>query len=337
MTASELIKDLGDKKYRPVYYLHGEEAYYIDLVADFIEKNILSEAEKSFNQTVFYGRETDMITILNAAKRFPMMSEYQVILVKEAQNLKPGKSDSELFEAYAENPLRSTILVFCHKYGTLDKRLKLAKSIEKHGVLFESKKLYDNQVPDWINSYLSAKRFSIHAKASQLVAEYLGNDLSKISNELDKLILNLAPGKEIGIKEIEENIGISKEYNVFELHNALGKKDVLKANQIIHYFASDPRSNPLVVVIGTLNTFFSKVFAYHYLKDRSKASVASALKVNPYFTSDYETAARNYNLEKTCGVISLLREYDLRSKGVGSTGNTEEGELMKELVYRILH
>ncbi|MCO4292182.1 DNA polymerase III subunit delta [Solitalea sp. MAHUQ-68] len=341
MTAAEILKELKAKKYRPIYFLHGEEEYYIDLISNYIEEKVLSDAEKGFNQTVLYGKETDMTTILNNAKRYPMMSEYQVVMVKEAQNIKFGKDkgdkDQDPFTAYVDNPLRSTILVFCYKHGKIDGRLKVFKNIEKHGVLFESKKLYDNQVPAWIADYVQEHGFKMSPQATALLAEYLGNDLLKISNELEKLMINIPKGAEIGVKEIETNIGISKEYNVFELQNALGKRDVLKANQIINYFAANKKDNPAVVVMATLAGYFSKLFVYHCLKDKSKPAVASALGVNPYFVGDYELAARNYPQGKTMQIISFLREYDLKSKGVGSTGNTDEGDLMKELVWKILH
>ncbi|SMO75947.1 DNA polymerase III subunit delta [Solitalea koreensis] len=339
MTAAELLKELKSKKYRPIYFLHGEEDYYIDLIGNYIENNILSDAEKGFNQTVLYGKDTDMITIMNNAKRYPMMSDVQVVMVKEAQNIKFGKADKDgdPFAAYVDNPLRSTILVFCYKHGKIDGRLKLFKNIDKVGVLFESKKLYDNQVPAWINEYIAEKGAKIDPKAVALLTEYLGTDLSKIANELDKLLINIPKGGSIGAKEIEANIGISKEYNVFELQNALGKRDVLKANRIINYFAANKKENPAVVVLATLAGYFIKIFTYHFLKDRSKPAVASALGVNPFFVGDYEEAARNYPLNKVVHIISLLRQADLKSKGVGSTGNTDDSELMKELVWQILH
>ncbi len=340
MTAEDILKDIKNRQFKPIYFLHGEESYYIDRITDAIESKVLNDAEKGFNQTILYGKDTDLMTILNAAKRFPMMSEYQVVIVKEAQNIKFGKEgqkEKDPFAAYLENPLKSTLLVFCHKYGSLDKRLKIAKLIDKNGVLFESKKLYDNQLADWVSKYLSAKAYTIEPKAAAMVAEYLGADLSKIANELEKLMINLKERMDITLDDIERNIGISKEFNTFELTTALGKKQVLKANQIIGYFAANKKDNPFVVILGTLNNYFTKLFAYHFLADKSKASVAAALKVNPFFVSDYETAARNYPPEKVFSVISLLRSYDLKAKGVDNTGNTEEGELMKELVFQILH
>ncbi len=340
MTAADILKDLKNKKYKPIYLLHGEEPYYVDLVSDFVEHKLLSEAERGFNQTVFYGKDTDVMTVLNASKRYPMMADYQVVLVKEAQDMKWGNDDADKkginpLLNYLENPLSSTILVFCYKYGKFDKRKKTYKAIEKSGLIFESAPLYDSKVPAWIEGFISEKGYRINQQASLMLAEYLGNDLSKIANELEKLMLNVPAGQEITLKHIQDNIGISKEYNVFELQTALSKKDAFKANQIINYFEANPKANPIVLVLGNLNNFFSKVLAFHYLSDKSPQSVAKALSVNPYFTKDYELAARNYNYGKTMQVISYLREYDLKSKGVDST--TDHGGLMKELVFKILH
>jgi len=340
MTAAELLKDLKNRKYKPVYLLHGEEPYYIDEVSDFMENKVLSDAEKGFNQTVFYGKDTDIMTVLNASKRYPMMADYQVVLVKEAQDMKWGSEDADKkgmnpLLSYLENPLASTILVFCYKYGKFDKRKKTYKAIEKNGVIVESTPLYDNKVPGWIEDFVIAKGFKINQQATFMLSEYLGNDLSKIANELEKLMLNIAQGQEISLKLVQDNIGISREYNVFELQTALSKKDVYKANQIINYFEANPRSNPIVLVLGNLNNFFSKVLVYHYVKDKSPQNLARELGVNPYFIKDYEQAARTYNYGKTMQIISYLRECDVKSKGVDS--NTDHGGLMKELMFKILH
>jgi DNA polymerase-3 subunit delta len=340
MTASEIIKDLKNKKYKPIYLLHGDEPYFIDLVSNYVEHKLLSEAEKGFNQTVFYGKDTDVMAVLNASKRYPMMADYQVVLVKEAQDMKWGtegddkKSINPLLN-YLENPLPSTILVFCYKYGKFDKRKKTYKAIEKKGLIFESGALYDSKIPAWIEGYISEKGYKINQQASLMLSEYLGNDLSKIANELEKLMLNVSAGQEITLKHIQDNIGISKEYNVFELQAALTKKDAFKANQIINYFEANPKANPIVLVLGNLNNFFSKVLTYHYVKDKTPQNLARELGVNPYFIKDYEQAARSYNYGKTMQIISYLREYDLKSKGVDS--NAPHGELMKELMFKILH
>lgn len=339
MTIEQILSDIKQRKFKPIYFLHGDESYYIDLIADTLEKEVLSEAEKGFNQTILYGKEADMLTIIGTAKRYPMMSDYQLVIIKEAQNIKFGKSETkeDPFASYVENPLKSTVLVFCHKYGSLDKRLKIAKSIEKNGVLFESKKLYDNQISEWATKYIESKGFKIEGKAAAMIAEYLGNDLGKVANEVEKVLINMGDRKTIGMDDIEKNIGISKEFNSFELNSAIVKRDVLKANRIIDYFAANKKDNPIVLILGNMNSYFSKLFTYHYLPDKSKGNVAKELKVNPFFVSEYEMAARNFNFDKTCQVISLLREYDLKSKGVESTGNTDEGELLKELVWKILH
>nr|MBC7614053.1 DNA polymerase III subunit delta [Pseudopedobacter sp.] len=334
MTAIDIIKDIKAKKLKPIYLLHGDESYYIDLISDYLEENVLNEMEKGFNQSVFYGKDTEIMMVLNAARRYPMMSDYQLILVKEAQDLKIDKA-ADQFQAYCENPLVSTILVLCHKYGKFDKRKKVYKSIEKKGLVFESNSIYENKVPAWIEDFIKSKGYHINPRASALLAEYLGNDLSKVANELEKLMLNVAKGQEIGTKEVQDNIGISKEYNVFELQNALAKRDVFKANQIINYFEANPKANPMVLIMGNLSGYFTKILKYHYIQDKSQA--ARELGVNPYFIKDYEVAARNFSLGKTFEVISLLREYDLKSKGVDSTGNTETGDLMKELVFKIIH
>ena len=340
MTAADIIKDIKNRKYKPVYLLHGDEPYFIDEVSDYVENHLLPDAEKGFNQTVLYGKDTDVMTVLNASKRYPMMADYQVVLIKEAQDMKWGsesddkKSINPLL-SYLENPLPSTILVFCYKYGKFDKRKKTYKAIEKSGLVFESTPLYDSKIPGWVESYLTGKGYKVNQQASLMLAEYLGNDLSKIANELDKLILNVAQGQEITLKHIQDNIGISKEYNVFELQAALGKKDAYKVNQIINYFEANPKANPIVLVLGNLNNFFTKVLVYHYVKDKTPQNLARELSVNPYFIKDYEQAARSYNYGKTMQIIHYLREYDLKSKGVES--NTDHGGLMKELMFKILH
>jgi len=340
MTADDILKDLKARKFKPLYLLHGEEPYYIDLVSNYIEHKLLSDAEKGFNQTVLYGKDTDVMTVLNAAKRYPMMADYQVVLIKEAQEMKWGKDDDDKktinpLLSYLENPLPSTILVFCYKYGKFDKRKKTYKAIEKKGLVYESAALYDSKIPGWIEGYIDDKGYKVNQQASLMLAEYLGNDLSKIANELEKLMLNVSPGQEITLELIHNNIGISKEYNVFELQAALGKKDVLKVNRIVNYFEANPKANPIVLVLGNLNNFFSKVLAYHYVKDRSQQNLARELGVNPYFVKDYEQAARSYDYGKTMHIISYLREYDLKSKGVESSA--EDGALMKELMFKILH
>lgn len=332
MDHKEIIGDLKKKKFSPIYFLSGEEPYFIDLIADYAEKNILDETEREFNLSVLYGRDIDVQTIISEAKRYPMMSDKQVVIIKEAQNVK----NIEDLESYVNNPLDSTVLVLCYKYKTLDKRKSFPKVLAKKGVLFESKKLYDNKVPDWINGYLKEKNYTANPKSTQLLTEYLGADLGKIANELDKLMINLPAGSEITPDHIQNNIGISKDYNTFELNDALAKKDVLKANRIVNYFASNSKEHPIPVTIAALYSYFVKVMQYHFLADKSRESAARTLGVNPFFLNDYINASRSYPPEKIKVIISVLREYDLRFKGVDNV-SADEGALLKEMVYKILH
>jgi len=312
--------------------LSGEEAFFIDEISDYIEANVLNEGEKEFNQTILYGKETDVPTIVSVAKRFPMMSDHQVVIVKEAQELK----NIEDLASYVKQPLNSTLLVLCYKYKKFDKRKTIAKTIAKAGVFFESAKLYENKIPEWINNQLKLKGYTIRPKAAQMLTEFLGTDLSKISNEIGKLEINLPKGTEITDIIIEENIGISKDYNVFELQKALGSKDVFKANQIVTYFAANQKDNPIPKVVGVLNNFFSKLLVYHATPDKSPSNIARALSIVPFFVTDYQKAAQKYPFQKLAQIISLLREYDLKSKGVNNSSTTD-GELMKELVFKILN
>lgn len=332
MKFEQILTDIENKIYRPIYLLSGEESYFIDRIADEIEENVLSETEKEFNQTILYGRDVDAPTIVSYAKRFPMMSNYQVIIVKEAQDIR----DIEDLADYAENPLESTVLVICYKYKKIDKRKQLAKRVQKKGVYFESPRIYDNKVPEWIMSNLKAKGYTITPKASSMMAEFLGTSLSKIANEIGKLCINVPEGTEIKDIHIEENIGISKDYNVFELQKAIGSRDVMKANKIVNYFAANQKDNPMAKVVAILYMYFSKIMMYHQIKDRSRNNVASILSVSPFFVGDYQTAAGNYNLRKLMQIIGLLREYDMKAKGVGSA-SPDDGALMKELIFKIMH
>ncbi len=333
MTYPQIIKELKAKKYAPIYLLHGNEPYYIDKISKYIEDNVLTEGEKSFNQMVMYGKDTDHKTLIDTCSRYPMMASHQVVILKEAQEMKTLK---ELLP-YIEKPVHTTILVICFKHKKFDGRTKFGKLVKQKALIFESKKLYDNQIPDWIQSYLKDKKLSISPSAAALVAEYLGENLSKVSNELDKLAINLAPGTEVNEKHIQEQIGISKEYNVFELQKALGAKNVVKSNRIINYFISNPKKNPLVVVVGTLFNFFSKVYLTHFLKNSSEREMMEKLGVrHAFFLKDYKLAARNYPYQQSQNVISILKEYDLKSKGVDRV-NATEGDLMKEMIFKILH
>lgn len=333
VTYEEIISDLKKRIFKPVYFLAGEESYYIDLITDYIKEKVLQEAEKSFNQVILYGEDTTVPAIIDASWRFPMMSSHQVVIVKEAQTLK--KIEDLIF--YLEKPLQSTILVINYKYRTIDKRTKFYKALESHAVYFESPRLRDYQVPAWIERYLMAQGIKTDPSASALLTEYLGTDLHKIANELNKLIITLPEGKPvITTTLIEKNIGISKDYNNFELQKAVGEKNILKANMIVHYFTNNPKDNPVTLSIASLFSYFSKLLTYHYLTDKSRNNVAAALKVNPYFVKDYETSASKYNVARTVQIISLLRTYDMKSKGYGDL-SSEPGDLLKELVFKIMH
>lgn len=317
---------------KPVYFLMGEEPYFIDQIADYIEANVLQEDEKGFNQMVLYGRDVSVDEIVGNAKRFPMMAEKQVVIVKEAQDL---SRTIEQLTSYVENPQPSTVLVICYKYKKLDKRKKLHKVIAKNGVIFESKRLYENQVSDWIRKALQSRNYQIAPKAAQMLVEFLGTDLGKIDNELQKLQLICPQGTNITPEIIEENIGISKDFNNFELRKAIGMKDDLKAHRIINYFSQNPKDNPMVVTVSLLFSFFSQLQQYHALNDKSKSNVAKTLKVNPYFVSDYTTAAANYSMKKVSRAISYLRDADVKSKGVGAA-NVPQGDLLKELLVKVM-
>ena len=329
---NQIVSEIKKGNTKPIYFLMGEEAYYIDKISEFIEKTVLDETEKGFNQQVIYGRDSSIEEFVSAAKRYPMMAEKQVIIVKEAQDL---SRTIEKLVAYAENPQPTTVLVINYKYKKLDKRKKLHKAIAKTGLIYESKKLYDNQVPDWIRRVLSGKKYHIEPKAAQMLVEFLGTDLSKINNELEKLISILPKETIINDTHIEENIGISKDFNNFELRKAIGEKNVVKANRIINYFVENPKSNPLVMTISLLNSFFTQLLLFHGLQDKSKNSVAKAIGVSPYFVDEYFLAARNYPMRKVAQIVTFLRSADVKSKGVGA--NQSHSDILKELLFKILH
>ncbi|MBP3943809.1 DNA polymerase III subunit delta [Sphingobacteriaceae bacterium WQ 2009] len=336
MNSSPIVADIKNRKLKPLYLLHGEESYFIDLISKALEDHVLSEAEKGFNLTVLYGKETEFSQLISAAKRYPMMAEYQVIIVKEAQHLK-WKSDDSLLQKYVDNPTPTTILVFAYKYAKFDKRKKIFKSFEKNGLVLESPKLYDDKVAAWIIGYIKDAKHSIHPQAAALMGEYLGTDLSKVANELDKLMLNIPATREIAVADIEQNIGISKDYTIFELNAALAKRQSAKVYQIVDYFAANPKAHPLVVVIGGLSAYFIKVLKYHYLADKSSAAVAKELGVHPFFTKEYELAARNYNRRKTFDIIHFLKETDLQSKGMNIGYSAEPVDLLRELMFKIMN
>jgi DNA polymerase-3 subunit delta len=346
-----IIASLKAKKYAPIYFLEGEEPYYIDQIADYVENNVLDESEKEFNQTILYGKDTDLISLISAAKRFPMMSERQVIIVREAQEIKnltetvnvkikskSTKKETEIspFEEYALKPLSTTILVICYKYKSLDKRTGLAKSMDKHTVMFNSEKIKDYKLAEWIAKYTLDHKIKINPKAVQMLADHLGNDLSRIVNELNKLAINKKNDDEITPDDVQQFIGISKDFNVFELQNAIAAKDILKANKIIDYFAKNPKEHPFEMNIAVLYTYFSKLLFYQTLPSKNPSDVMSQMRVSFPQIKDLETAGRNYSLDKLVRIIGYLHEYDMRSKGMDGF-QTEKGELMREMLFKILH
>lgn len=338
VTAESILSDLKKNKYAPVYFLQGEEPYFIDLISDYIEANALNESEKGFNQVVMYGKDAEVNKILTNARRYPMMAERQVVIVKEAQEI-PDINKEEgiaLLEAYLKNPLPSTILVFAHKYKTLDGRKSLAKTVKEKAVLLTTKKLYDNAVPDWITNYVKSKGFGIDIKATQMLTDFIGNNLSNLTNEIDKILLNCKEKTTIDAAIVQKFVGISKEYNVFELQRALGTRDVLKANQIVHYFEANPKNNPIIPVIALLFSFYSKLLMVHHSKDKSEKGIAAALKLNPFFVKEYLLAARNYPIQKVIDNIHHIKKADLQSKGIDSP-SMAEGQILRELIYKLMH
>ncbi|MEN9335406.1 MAG: polymerase subunit delta [Bacteroidota bacterium] len=331
--AVKIINDIKAGNLKPIYFLMGEEPYYIDIITSYLEENILTDDEKGFNQMVLYGRDTTIEDIVGNAKRYPMMAERQVVIVKEAQEL---SRTIEKLESYAENPQPTTVLVLAYKYKTLDKRKKVTKALEKTGLVFESKKLYESQVPTWITRVIKGKGMAIDPKAAAMLVEFLGNDLSRISNELDKLKIIFPQGHTVTPKDIEVNIGISKDFNNFELRAALGERNQLKAYRIAEYFSQNPKDNPLVVTTAQVFSFFTQVLQYHGLKDKSQANVAKALRVNPYFVKDFELAARNYPMKKVSAIVTKLRDVDVKSKGVGAN-NMSQSDLLKELLVTVFN
>ncbi|MDR0892493.1 MAG: DNA polymerase III subunit delta [Mediterranea sp.] len=336
LTYDEILRELKNKQYHPIYYLMGEESYYIDLIADYIAEHVLTETEKEFNLTVVYGADVDIATVINAAKRYPMMSEHQVVVVKEAQGIK----NMEELAYYLQKPLSSTLLVVCHKHGSLDRRKKLAAEIEKHGILFESKKLKDAQLPGFIATYMKTRGVDMDPKATAMMADFVGTDLSRLTGELDKLIITLPAGqRRVTPDLVEKNIGISKDYNNFELRNALIEKDVLKANKIIKYFDENPKTNPMQVTLALLFSFFANLMLAYYAPDKSEHGIAEMLGLKtPWQSRDYLAAMRRYNGVKVMQIIGEIRYADARSKGVGvASGSMTSGDILRELVFKILH
>ncbi|WP_343690321.1 DNA polymerase III subunit delta [Chitinophaga sp.] len=331
MDYQDIIKDWKQKKFKSLYWLEGEEDFFIDQVTNYAEHHLLDESEKGFNLTILYGKETSWSAVINACRRYPMFAERQVVVLKEAQAMK----DILKLEAYIDKPLESTIFVVAHKQGKIDGRSKMAKLIKERGVLLSTKKMYDNQLPGWVEAFVSGLGRAISQKAGILLVDHIGNDLSRMANEIEKLLVNLPPDKKIDENDIEKYVGISKEYNVFELQNAIGQKDMGKVMRIIQYFAANPKAGPIQMVLPALYNFFSKMSQIFGVKGGEK-EIAAALGVHPFFVKDYMAAARQYGVEGTEKAILLLHHYNLRSIGINDSG-VEDGELMKELAYKIMN
>ncbi|WP_052180801.1 DNA polymerase III subunit delta [Alistipes sp. ZOR0009] len=338
-----ILNDVKARKFKPIYLLMGDEPVFIDKIANALANDVLSESEKAFNLTILYGKDTKVDAAITACRRFPMMSDYQVIIIREAQDL----SNINQLEVYFKSPLKSTILVICLKGKTMDKRSVAYKEVVKQAEVFETYTFYDNEIPEWINLEAKSKGITIQDKAAILLSEFLGNDLSKISHEIEKLKTVIpSDRKQITVDDIERNVGISKDYNVFELCNAIGKRDFVKSYKIADYFAKSPKDHPFIVTIGQLYTFFSKVLKLQMLNFNAKkpggkiASEAEKLAKlgisSSFFLKDYEEVAKKYSPPQSVKIIEYLREYDLKSKGIGSNNQSEE-DLLKELIFKIMH
>jgi DNA polymerase-3 subunit delta len=336
--AEDVLKDLKAGKYAPVYFLQGEEPFFIDQISDYIEANALQPHDRGFNQLVVYGKDVSMMDILNNARRFPMMSDRQVVIVKEAQNiLNLGRDeiDNQLIN-YLKNPLPSTILVFAHKYKSLDGRKQLSKELDKAAVFVKSEKIKDHLLPGWIEAYVKAKGHSIDNPTAVFLAEAIGNNLEVISNEVDKIIINFSNPSAITKELIQKYVGINKEYNNFELTKAIGVRDALKVNKIIEYFSQNPKNHPIIPIVALIFSYFQKIALLHQNKSASETELARILGVNPYFIKEYKIAANNYRLGKVIDCFSHIREADLRSKGVDASG-WEDKEILRELLFKIMH
>jgi DNA polymerase-3 subunit delta len=338
MAHRQIIRDIKAGKFSPLYVLHGEEPFFIEEISNAIKDAAVDEVSKDFNETILYGRDTELVDVLAAARRFPMMSERQLVLVKEAQDLKCWKRKDELqkLEAYAENPVGSTVLVFAYMNKKIDGRSKAVKTLSKNGVLFLSEKVRDYKLAQWIEGYIKEQGLGLDARASQLLAEYLGNDLRKVCNEITKLKVVLPQGTVITTELIEKHIGISKDYNVFELQRALGQKDIGKASMIVNHFEANPKNNPLAMVIPVLSAYFSRIIVYHGLRDRSQHAAAKSMSCSPFAVRDYATAAGAYPVGKLARIFGYLREADRKSKGQGNA-TISDGMLLRETIFKILH
>ncbi len=331
MSALTILSEWKKNSYKPLYWLEGEEEFYIDEVMEYAEKRILTGNDAEFNLTIFYGKDANWADVLNACRRYPMFAERQVVLLKEAQQMK----DIEKLEGYVEKPLQSTVLVVSYKGKTLDGRSRLSKLIKKHGEVFLSKKIYDNQLPSWTNSYLQSKGFQITPRALTLLVDHVGNDLNRIANEVEKLSINLGSEKNITEDEIEKYIGVSKEYNIFELQHALSKKDLVKAVRIVQYFDANPKAAPIQLVLPSLYNYFTKILAVYQMNDKSEKALRPVFYNNPFLVQQALDMLMNYSFADAERVIMLLHTYNLKSFGI-KTFATSSGSLMKELVYKII-
>jgi DNA polymerase-3 subunit delta len=331
MSAEKIISDWKKKSFKPVYWLEGEEEYFIDKVIDYAEHHILTESESSFNLTVFYGKDASLPEVINSCRRYPMFSERQVVLLKEAQQMK----DVEKLESYIENPLQSTVFVVSYKEKKLDARKKIVRFIKEKGLILTTKKLYENQLPEWTQNLLHAKGLTITPKGLNLLVDHIGNDLTRIENEVEKIVVNL--GKRTGITEedIEQFIGVSKDFNVFELQSALAVKDLARCIRIIQYFDANPKAGPIQLVLPSLYSFFSKVFMIFGAGTRDEKTIATSIGVNPFFMKEYMLAARVYTYPGVEKALLLLHSYNLKSVGVGDSG-TEDASLLKEMIIKML-
>jgi DNA polymerase III subunit delta len=334
----KILASIKAGKYEPVYFLQGEETFYIDVISDYIETHALTEAEKGFNQVIVYGKDATMATILTHARRFPMMAERQVVIVKEAQEIQDlnKETGSKLLLDYVAKAVPSTILVFCHKHKSLDKRRELGKKIDHYTVTLNTKKLYDNQLPEFVQEYAKEKKINIDDRAVMALCEYVGNDLHRIANEIDKLTIALGESRTISLEQVMHHVGVSKEYNIFELQRAIIHRDALLANKIVNYFESNTKKNPMIPVVAFLFSFFSKLLAASQAPDKSDKGLVSTLKISPYAAKDYSLALRQYPADKIIHSITSIKEADLRLKGVNS-GSQTEGQIFRELIYRIMH
>ncbi len=333
MDYDQILENLKRKIYHPVYFLCGDEPYYNDIISDYIERNVLTEAEKGFNQTIFYGKDTDITTVLEACRRYPMMASQQVIIVKEAQAWK----DLKQLVKYLSAPSKTTLLVINYKYSKPDMRTAEGRVIQQKCMYLETKRLKEYQIPTWIDNYFKKREYTITPQASQMLSDFLGNDLGKVANELNKLFLVVNKGSKITPEDVEKNIGISKDFNVFELTDALGSKNILKANRIINYFGANPTANPIQPVTVILFSFFTKLFKYHFLTDKSEKAVATALGIPPFVVRNYFEASKKYNKTRLFEILGIIREYDMKSKGLESATGVTQGDLLKEMVFKILH